>query len=92
MEKFVFRDNFHFGFTSLNDLTGPAVGIAFLLGFVLSLLFFMDQNISAAMVNRPENNLVKGSGYHLDLLVVGVLNGFLSLLLLPWMVRPISNC
>lgn len=25
------------------------------LGFTLSLLFFMDQNISAAMVNAPQN-------------------------------------
>ena len=29
------------------------------LGFSLSLLFFMDQNISAAMVNNPENKLLK---------------------------------
>ena len=33
------------------------------LGFTLSLLFFMDQNISAAMVNAPQNRwVVRRSG------------------------------
>ena len=31
----------------------------------------MDQNISAAMVNSPDNKLVKGNAYHWDLLVIG---------------------
>ena len=30
-----------------------------LLGFPLSLLFFMDQNIAESMVNSPDNKLVK---------------------------------
>jgi hypothetical protein len=32
-----------------------------LLGFPLSLLFFMDQNIAESMVNSPDNKLVKGN-------------------------------
>src|SRR6185437_12196588 len=55
------------------------------LGFALSLLFFMDQNISAAMVNNPNNKLKKGNAYDLDLFVVGILNAVLSLFGLPWM-------
>jgi hypothetical protein len=31
-----------------------------LLGFPLSLLFFMDQNIAESMVNSPDNKLIKG--------------------------------
>jgi sodium borate transporter 11 len=31
-----------------------------LLGFPLSLLFFMDQNIAESMVNSPDNKLLKG--------------------------------
>jgi hypothetical protein len=31
-----------------------------LLGFPLSLLFFIDQNISESMVNSPDNKLLKG--------------------------------
>ncbi|KAH6941942.1 hypothetical protein HPB50_024458 [Hyalomma asiaticum] len=65
----------------------PVSGIfgAMGLGFALSLLFFMDQNISAAMVNNPSNKLRKGSAYHLDLFVVGLLNAGLSVFGLPWM-------
>lgn len=55
------------------------------LGFTLSLLFFMDQNISAAMVNAPQNRLKKGCAYHYDLLVVGILNGALATYGLPMM-------
>ncbi|CAG0898498.1 unnamed protein product [Cyprideis torosa] len=55
------------------------------LGFTLSLLFFMDQNITSAMVNNPCNKLKKGPAYHWDLFVVALFNGILSLLGLPWM-------
>ncbi|KAI1280565.1 Sodium bicarbonate transporter-like protein 11 [Halotydeus destructor] len=55
------------------------------LGFALSLLVFMDQNIAEAMVNNPCNKLKKGCAYHLDLFVVGILNGFLSIYGFPWM-------
>ena len=51
------------------------------LGFSLSLLFFMDQNISAAMVDSPDNKLVKGNAYHWDLMVVGLINGGLCIIL-----------
>ena len=44
-----------------------------MLGFPLSLLFFMDQNIAESMVNSPDNKLVKGTSYHWDMMVVGVL-------------------
>lgn len=36
-------------------LSFSGILISFGLGFTLSLLFFMDQNISAAMVNAPQN-------------------------------------
>eukprot|EP00095_Tigriopus_kingsejongensis_P000918 maker-scaffold186_size273091-snap-gene-1.39 protein:Tk00918 transcript:maker-scaffold186_size273091-snap-gene-1.39-mRNA-1 annotation:"hypothetical protein DAPPUDRAFT_40435" len=55
------------------------------LGFSLSLLFFMDQNISAAMVNSPDNKLQKGNAYHWDLLVVGLINAFLCIFGLPFL-------
>ncbi|VDI33414.1 solute carrier family 4 (sodium borate transporter), member 11, partial [Mytilus galloprovincialis] len=54
------------------------------LGFCLSLLFFMDQNITAALVNGPQNKMKKGTAYHWDLLVIGVINVVLSLLGFPW--------
>ncbi|XP_022671136.1 sodium bicarbonate transporter-like protein 11 isoform X1 [Varroa destructor] len=55
------------------------------LGFALSLLFVMDQNISAAMVETAVHKLKKGTAYDWDILVVAVLNAFLSIVGLPWM-------
>lgn len=67
-----------------HNLSVGAVFGAMGLGFCLSLLFFMDQNISAALVNAPQNKLKKGTSYHWDLLVCGVINAILSLLAFPW--------
>ena len=50
------------------------------------ILVFMDQQITALIVNRRENKLKKGPGYHLDLLIVGLLVAVCSLLGLPWVV------
>ncbi|CAL1539317.1 unnamed protein product [Lymnaea stagnalis] len=50
------------------------------------ILIFMDQQITAVIVNRKENKLVKGSGYHLDMFVVALCIGVCSLLGLPWYV------
>ncbi|XP_036368518.1 electroneutral sodium bicarbonate exchanger 1-like [Octopus sinensis] len=51
-----------------------------------SILVFLDQQITSVIVNRKENKLVKGGGYHLDMLVVAVLIGLCSLFGLPWYV------
>ena len=66
--------------TDLSVLGPKHWGIAIGLGFCLSLLFFMDQNISAALVNTPANKLKKGAAYHLDLFVVALINIPLSFL------------
>lgn len=66
-------------------MNAQAVLLSLLLGFALSILFFIDQNVSAALVSNLSNKLKKGDAYHWDLLVVGLLNAFLSLLGLPWM-------
>ena len=49
-----------FKLVEFDKLTVGAIFGAMGLGFSLSILFFMDQNISAAMVDSPENKLVKG--------------------------------
>lgn len=50
------------------------------------ILIFMDQQITAVIVNRKENKLKKGSGYHLDMFVVAICILICSLLGLPWYV------
>lgn len=51
-----------------------------------TILLFLDQNITTRLVNARGNRLTKGSGYHLDLLVVGVVVVGSSLFALPWIV------
>ncbi|XP_075996067.1 electrogenic sodium bicarbonate cotransporter 4 isoform X2 [Genypterus blacodes] len=59
---------------------------SFLPALLVTILIFMDQQISAVIVNRKENKLKKGCGYHLDLFWVGVLMAVCSFLGLPWYV------
>ncbi|XP_071478970.1 electroneutral sodium bicarbonate exchanger 1-like [Diadema antillarum] len=51
-----------------------------------TILIFMDQQITAVIVNRKENKFKKGVGYHLDLLIVAVMLGICSIMGLPWFV------
>merc|ERR1719367_944305 len=51
-----------------------------------TILIFMDQQITAVIVNRKEHKLVKGCGYHLDLFIVAVLIVVCSIFGLPWFV------
>lgn len=51
-----------------------------------AVLIFLDQNITARIINSPDHRLQKGESYHLDLAIVGVLVGICSLFGLPWLV------
>ncbi|CAF1088075.1 unnamed protein product, partial [Didymodactylos carnosus] len=59
---------------------------ALLPALLATILIFMDQQISAVIVNRKENKLKKGCGYHLDLLIVATCIAVNSLIGLPWFV------
>ncbi|XP_067376982.1 solute carrier family 4 member 4a isoform X6 [Channa argus] len=53
---------------------------------LVTILVFMDQQITAVIVNRKENKLKKGAGYHLDLFWVAALMVVCSFMGLPWYV------
>ncbi|KAM7018636.1 solute carrier family 4 member 4a isoform 7-T8 [Tautogolabrus adspersus] len=53
---------------------------------LVTILVFMDQQITAVIVNRKEHKLKKGAGYHLDLFWVAVLLVVCSFMGLPWYV------
>jgi len=82
-----------FGTTSgrawfVNPLDAPvwiwgAAAIPALLG---AILVYLDQNITARLVNNRGNKLTKGGGYHLDMLVVAGLIAAFSFVGLPWTV------
>ncbi|XP_072235068.1 anion exchange protein 2b isoform X1 [Leuresthes tenuis] len=49
------------------------------------ILIFMETQITTLIVCKKERMLVKGSGFHLDLLLIVVLGGSSALFGLPWM-------
>ena len=53
---------------------------------LVTVLLYMDQNITTRLVNSPEYRLTKGEAYDLDFLVVGVLVAVCSVFGLPWLV------
>ncbi|XP_041109010.1 electrogenic sodium bicarbonate cotransporter 1-like isoform X4 [Polyodon spathula] len=53
---------------------------------LVTILIFMDQQITAVIVNRKEHKLKKGAGYHLDLFWVAILIIVCSFMALPWYV------
>ncbi|XP_019726433.1 sodium bicarbonate cotransporter 3 isoform X5 [Hippocampus comes] len=60
--------------------------VAALPALLCTILIFMDQQITAVIINRKEHKLKKGCGYHLDLLVVSFMLGVCSVMGLPWFV------
>ncbi|XP_077480445.1 anion exchange protein 2b isoform X1 [Stigmatopora argus] len=49
------------------------------------ILIFMETQITTLIVSKKERMLVKGSGFHLDLLLIVTLGGASALFGLPWM-------
>lgn len=52
----------------------------------VTVLVFLDQNITARLINSPDHKLKKGDAYHWDMLIVGGLIGLCSFFGLPWLV------
>uniref|UniRef100_A0A3P9J2B5 Anion exchange protein n=1 Tax=Oryzias latipes TaxID=8090 RepID=A0A3P9J2B5_ORYLA len=53
--------------------------------FLVFILIFMETQITTLIVSKKERMLVKGSGFHLDLLLIVVLGGTLAMFGLPWL-------
>ncbi|XP_061109368.1 sodium bicarbonate cotransporter 3-like [Conger conger] len=70
----------------LGDNPWWTVLAAFIPALLCTILIFMDQQITAVIINRKEHKLKKGCGYHLDLLVVSLMLGVCSIMGLPWFV------
>ncbi|XP_065164796.1 electroneutral sodium bicarbonate exchanger 1 isoform X2 [Atheta coriaria] len=60
--------------------------LAILPALLGTILIFMDQQITSVIINRKENKLKKGCGYHLDLFVLCILIAICSVMGLPWFV------
>ncbi|XP_043360803.1 anion exchange protein 3 isoform X2 [Dermochelys coriacea] len=49
------------------------------------ILIFMETQITILIVSKKERKLLKGSGFHLDLLLIGTMGGLCALFGLPWL-------
>uniref|UniRef100_A0A8B9SCH2 Anion exchange protein n=1 Tax=Apteryx owenii TaxID=8824 RepID=A0A8B9SCH2_APTOW len=59
-----------------------ASGLPAILVFIL---IFMETQITTLIISKKERMLQKGSGFHLDLLLIVAMGGFLALFGLPWL-------
>lgn len=49
-----------------------AIFAAIIPGFILTVLFFFDHNVSSLLCQAPEFGLKKGSAYHWDFFIIGI--------------------
>ncbi|CAJ0953416.1 unnamed protein product, partial [Mesorhabditis belari] len=68
------------------DMPLHVIFIAILPAAFYTILIIMDQQITAVIVNRKDNLLKKGFGYHLDLFIIAILVIICSFLGLPFFV------
>ncbi|XP_059925828.1 solute carrier family 4 member 1a (Diego blood group) [Gadus macrocephalus] len=60
----------------------PACCVPALLVFIL---IFLESQITTLIVSKPERKMVKGSGFHFDLLILVTMGGISSLFGVPWL-------
>uniref|UniRef100_A0A667Y448 Anion exchange protein n=1 Tax=Myripristis murdjan TaxID=586833 RepID=A0A667Y448_9TELE len=54
-------------------------------GLLVFILIFMESQITALICSKKERMLVKGTGFHVDLLIIVVVGGVSALFGLPWL-------
>ncbi|XP_031415836.1 anion exchange protein 3 isoform X1 [Clupea harengus] len=61
------------------------MGASVVPALLVFILIFMETQITTLIVSKKERRLVKGSGFHLDLLLIVILGAFCPLFGLPWL-------
>ena len=56
---------------------------------LLTILIFLEQQITGVIVNRPQHKMKKPGGYHLDLFVIGVVQLMCAFFGFPWIVAAV---
>ncbi|XP_038591512.1 solute carrier family 4 member 1b (Diego blood group) [Micropterus salmoides] len=54
-------------------------------GLLVFILIFLESQITTLIVSKPERKMVKGSGFHFDLLVLVGMGGLAALFGVPWL-------
>ena len=76
------RDGFY---VRMENISIVYIIFAIPVAFCVSILLFMETELTGVLLNKRKNKLKKGGGYNLDLIVMGILTGISSVLGLPWM-------
>uniref|UniRef100_A0A8P4G2C8 Anion exchange protein n=1 Tax=Dicentrarchus labrax TaxID=13489 RepID=A0A8P4G2C8_DICLA len=61
------------------------MGASIVPALLVFILIFMETQITSLIVSKKERHLVKGSGFHLDLLLIVILGAICPLFGLPWL-------
>ncbi|XP_067372593.1 anion exchange protein 3 isoform X4 [Channa argus] len=61
------------------------MGASIIPALLVFILIFMETQITSLIVSKKERRLVKGSGFHLDLLLIVILGAICPLFGLPWL-------
>uniref|UniRef100_A0A8C3G7C6 Anion exchange protein n=1 Tax=Cyclopterus lumpus TaxID=8103 RepID=A0A8C3G7C6_CYCLU len=61
------------------------MGASIVPAILVFILIFMETQITSLIVSKKERRLVKGSGFHLDLLLIVIMGSFCPLFGLPWL-------
>ncbi|MEQ2303312.1 Anion exchange protein 3 [Ameca splendens] len=61
------------------------MGASVVPALLVFILIFMETQITSLIVSKKERRLIKGSGFHLDLLLIVVLGAICPLFGLPWL-------
>ena len=67
----------------MSKLPGKYIAAALIPGLIIAVLFYFDHNVSSQLAQQQEFNLHKGSAYHWDLLLLGIITITFGLIGLP---------
>uniref|UniRef100_UPI00398EC2D1 anion exchange protein 2-like isoform X2 n=1 Tax=Pristiophorus japonicus TaxID=55135 RepID=UPI00398EC2D1 len=80
----------------LKDLPYWMMAASFVPAILVFILVFMESQITTLIVSKADRKMVKGSGFHLDLLLIVVMGGISALFGVPWLsattVRTVTHC
>uniref|UniRef100_A0A3Q1JRU2 Anion exchange protein n=1 Tax=Anabas testudineus TaxID=64144 RepID=A0A3Q1JRU2_ANATE len=64
---------------------GWMMGACCVPALLVFILIFLESQITTLIVSKPERKMVKGSGFHLDLLILVTMGGIASIFGVPWL-------
>ncbi|XP_063328402.1 solute carrier family 4 member 1a (Diego blood group) [Pelmatolapia mariae] len=64
---------------------GWMIGASCIPAVLVFILIFLESQITTLIVSKPERKMVKGSGFHWDLLILVTMGGIASIFGVPWL-------